>query len=395
VGTRAASKSFRILLICDTYPPVLGGSEIEAQRVAGAMIRAGHRVQVLCSGGPPMPPQREWIDPNGSVPVSILTRRSRGRWKHFVFAFQVAREIWRRGREYDVVYFLMQGLHVASGLAAARVLRIPTVMKISGDGIISQMQRSPMGRIELRWLRQWKVPVMLLNESMIQEAMERRFARGQLIWMPNPVEITEFRPAVSGEGAEWRTSQGIPTSARVLIYVGRLSQEKGLVGLLKGFALASRADPEAMLVLVGDGAQRPELENLARDLSLGEQIRFTGRIDVSQVPFWLRAADVFALTSPNEGFPCALVEAMSAGLASVVSGIPANLQLVDDGVHGLTVPWNDENAIGRAVARLFDDPELRGRLGQAARQRVCDNYSTERIVERYEALMAKAIEGGH
>jgi glycosyltransferase involved in cell wall biosynthesis len=388
------SKPLRLLLICDTYPPVLGGSEIEAQRVSAALIRAGHRVHVLCSGGPPMPPRREWIDPAG-VPVSILTHRSRGRWKDLVFALGVAHAIWRRRNEFDVVYFLMQGLHVATGLPAARILKKPIVMKISGDGIISLMQGSRMGRIELHWLRKWKVPLMLLNDKMIEEAVSRNFPRKQLVWMPNPVEVAEFRPPAPEESATWRRQHGIAETARVVIYVGRLSQEKGLPGLLKGFTLAARNDPAAMLVLVGDGAQRPELEKLARELNpAAEQIRFTGRIDVAEVPYWLRAADVFALTSPNEGFPCALVEAMSAGLASVVSDIPANLQLIGDEVHGLTVPWNDGNAIGAAIQRLLNDPDLRGRLGQAARQRACDNYSTERIVERYEELLAATIGGG-
>jgi glycosyltransferase involved in cell wall biosynthesis len=388
------SRPLRLLLICDTYPPVLGGSEIEAQRVSAALIRAGHTVHVLCSGGPPMPPLRKWIDPAG-VPVSILTHRSRGRWKDLVFALGVARAIWKRRSEFDVVYFLMQGLHVATGLPAARILKKPIVMKISGDGIISLMQGSRMGRIELHWLRKWKVPLMLLNDKMIEEAVSRNFPRGQLVWMPNPVEITEFRPPALEETATWRRQHGIPEAARVVIYVGRLSQEKGLPGLLKGFALAARNDPAAMLVLVGDGAQRTELEKLACELNLAaEQIRFTGRIDVTEVPCWLRAADVFALTSPNEGFPCALVEAMSAGLASVVSDIPANLQLIGDEVHGLTVHWNDENAIGAAIQRLLNDSDLRGRLGKAARQRACDNYSTERIVERYEELLADTIGRG-
>ena len=381
----------RVLLICDTYPPVLGGSEIEAQRVSAAMIEAGHRVHVLCSGGPPMPRQREWVDPAG-VPVSILTRRSSGRVKDLIFAVEVAWYILRHGRSFDVVYFLMQGLHVATGLVAVRILKLPVVMKISGDGIIPLMARSRMGRFELSRLRRWGVPVMLLNEGMIQEAVACGFERGQLIWMPNPVDTAKFRPAQPGESAAWRRKNGIPETARVVIYVGRLSHEKGLPGLLKGFALAARNDPDPMLVLVGDGAQRSELEKLARELSpAAERIRFIGRIDVTEGPCWLCAADVFALTSPNEGFPCALVEAMSAGLPSVVSGIPANLQLIRDEVHGVTVPWNDEAAIGAAIRRLLNDRDLRERMGQAARQRACENYSTERIVERYEELLESTI----
>ena len=133
----AALKPVSVLLICDSYPPIVGGSEVEAQRVASAMIRRGHRVQVLCAGGPPMPPVREWVDPAG-VPVRILTRHSRGRAKDFTFAAEVAWAIWRGRNEYDVVYFLMQGLHLAAGLPVARWAGKPIVMKVGGSGVIPE-----------------------------------------------------------------------------------------------------------------------------------------------------------------------------------------------------------------------------------------------------------------
>ena len=73
-------KPLSFLLISDSYPPVIGGSEVEAQRVCAGMIQRGHRALVLCAGGPPIPELRDWINPAG-VPTRILTRHSRGRFK--------------------------------------------------------------------------------------------------------------------------------------------------------------------------------------------------------------------------------------------------------------------------------------------------------------------------
>jgi glycosyltransferase involved in cell wall biosynthesis len=233
---------------------------------------------------------------------------------------------------------------------------------------------------------------MVLNEAMIEEGIADGFQRRQFTWMPNPVDVSEFRPAEVGEAAAWRIQHGIPLRACVTIYVGRLSSEKGLPGLLRGFALAARRSPDAVLVLVGDGAQRTELEALASTLDLGPgRIRFIGRVDIAEVPFWLRSTDIFALTSPSEGFSCALLEGMSAGLASLVTDIPANRQLIDPGVHGLTVPFGDESSIGEALLQLSGDPETRKRMGEAARNRVVENYSTSRVVERYETLLSEVI----
>jgi glycosyltransferase involved in cell wall biosynthesis len=233
---------------------------------------------------------------------------------------------------------------------------------------------------------------MVLNEAMIEEGIADGFQRQQFTWMPNPVDVSEFRPAQAGETAIWRTQQGIPLQACVTIYVGRLSSEKGLPSLLRGFALTARRSPHAILALVGDGAQRPELEALASQLGLGpDRIRFIGRVNITEVPFWLRSSDIFALTSPSEGFSCALLEAMAAGLASLVSDIPANRQLIDPGVHGLTVPFGDETSIGEALLKLSGDPETRKRMGEAARSRVVENYSTNRVVERYETLLSEVM----
>jgi glycosyltransferase involved in cell wall biosynthesis len=382
-----SARAIGVLLVSDTYPPVIGGSEIEAQRVSAALIARGHRVHVLCAGGAPMPEVRNWIDPAG-VPVSILTRRSRGRLKDWFFAAEVAWAIWSRRNSYDVVYFLMQGLHLAAGLPVAHFLKKPIVMKIAGSNVIPAMRRSRAGRLELDWMNKWRVPLMLLNPGMMEEALADGFPRERLVWMPNPVDIREFAPGSPGDSAAWRRAHGIPDAALVVIYVGRLSYEKGLRRLLGGFARAAAQAREAVLVLVGDGAMRAELEKLAVELGVNPgQIRFVGRVPAAEIPFWLRASDVFALTSPSEGFACALLEAMAVGLPSVVSAIPANLQLIDEGVHGLTVPFDDEEAIAGALLSLLGGGDLRRAMGAAARLRVVENYSTETVVERYEALL--------
>lgn len=384
-------QKYRVLLISDSYPPVLGGSEVEAQRVSAGMIRRGHTVKVLCSGGPPMPPVRHWVDDVG-VSVEILTRTSRGKVKDLIFATEVAAAIIAGKGRYDVVYFLMQGLHLAFGMVAARLVGIPFVVKIAGSGVIPVMRRTRMGKYELDWMKSWKTPLMLLNPGMFLEAIDDGLSADQLVWMPNPVDLEQFRPRRSNEAEQWRAAHGISPDATAVIYVGRLSHEKGLRELFAGFMVAARTSPQAVLVLVGDGQMRPELEALAAQSGLpSHQIRFIGRVKPHEVPVCLRACDIFALTSPGEGFACALLEAMASGLPSVVSDIPANAQLVDDGVHGIITPFGDADRIGQAFQRLFQDPDARNAMGQAARQRAADNYATDKVVELYENLFARAL----
>ena len=383
------SSPVSLLLVCHSYPPVLGGSELEAQRVCAALIRRGHRVTVVCAGGDPMPPVRDWIDPMG-VPVRIYASRWKGARKDIVFALRVAGMLIRERRNYQLVYFLMQGLHLAAGLPVARFLGKPILMKIGGSGVIPLMTRSPSGRLELRWLRKWAHRVMILNEGMREEALREGFAPDQLLWMPNPVDTGEFAPCDDQERLRLRERFGIPPEAPVVLYCGRLAPEKALPSLIAAFALVARRKPEAMLLLVGDGPLRAAMARQAAALGLGN-VRFAGRVDPAEVRSWLRIADVFTLVSPSEGFPCALAEAMSVGLPAVVSDIPANRQLVDDGQHGLLAPVGDEGAIAAAILRLLEDAGLRASMGQAARGRILDNYSTGKVADRYETLFRETL----
>src|SRR5580700_10039481 len=169
---RAAPSS--LLLVCHSYPPVIGGSELEAQRVCAALIRRGYRVTVVCAGGDPMPPLRDWIDPQG-VPVRIYAGRWNGRMKDIVFALRTAGMLLWERRNYQLVYFLMQGLHLAAGLPTAKFLGKPILMKVGGSNVIPLMARSFYGRTELRCLRKWAFRVMILNQGMREEALQQGF----------------------------------------------------------------------------------------------------------------------------------------------------------------------------------------------------------------------------
>jgi glycosyltransferase involved in cell wall biosynthesis len=146
-------------------------------------------------------------------------------------------------------------------------------------------------------------------------------------------------------------------------------------------------------VLVGDGPCRQELLSLTRQLGIEANVRFAGRIPANDVSTWLRASDIFALVSNAEGFPCSLAEAMSVGLPSVVSDIPGNRQLIDVHIHGLLAPVKDQEALSMALRQLIGDPLLRARMGQEARQRIVENYSTDQVTRLYEQMFSDVLAG--
>ncbi|HWE51147.1 MAG TPA: glycosyltransferase family 4 protein [Bryobacteraceae bacterium] len=383
-------ESVSILLVTNSYLPIMGGSEIEAQRVSQALIRRGHRVQILCPGGPPMPAVSRWTDDCG-IPVRIFGNRAPARIRGHVFAWRVVWALLSEARTYDLVYFLMPGLQVALGSLMARLLGKPFIMKFSGSNEVRRMKNSTVGRLQLRVLDKWAGSIMVLNPGMMLEAAECGLQRSKLLWMPNPVDLDEFRPPAPGERAALRAKFGIPAEADVVLFVGRLAPEKELPSLVKGFEKIAAQHERAMLVLVGDGPCRGELETLAGKLIQQGKIRFTGAVASSAVHQWVQIADVFSLVSSLEGLPVSLIEAMAAGLPAVVSDIPANRQLIDPGIQGLVVEPKNAEAIGSALSAVLENPELRRSLGDAARARIGDNFSTARVTLLYETLFARLL----
>jgi glycosyltransferase involved in cell wall biosynthesis len=331
-----------------------------------------------------MPPVAEWTDPYG-VPVRIIGTRP-GRWGDYAYALGAAWTLYTDRRKYDVVYFLMTGLQLATGLPMARLMRKPIVVKFSGSNEVRKVPKSLLGRIEIRFIEWWASRIMVLNDGMVQETREVGLDQSKVIWMPNPVDVAEFRPASAEQRRKLRERLRVAQTTKVTLYVGRLSPEKELTSLIGGFARVCAEQPDAQLVLVGDGAEGLKLRALAETLGIEDRVRFTGRLPMDDVLAWMQAADTFALVSSLEGFPCSLEEAMSVGLASVVSDIPANRQLVKDGVAGLAIPVRDEEAIAAAIRNLSTDADGRARMGQAARAEVEAHYSTEKVTEMYEKV---------
>lgn len=378
------------VLICHSYPPVLGGSEVEGQIVSDQLQKRGYRPRIVCAGGPPMPAVKEWVDPCG-LRVRIYGHSQSKRWRDLVYALGVAWTLFKERDDYEVVYFLMTGLHLAFGLPMARLLGKPIVMKFSASSLVLRMRNSFLGRLELGMLRRWASHILVLNPGMVEEALEVGFEKNRIGWMPNPVDTDHFRPCSPEERIQLRRELNVGPDTPLAVFVGRLDPQKKLPWLLGAFTRVVRERPDAVLALIGDGYLRSELAQLVSSLNLDRNVIFTGRLNTSGLLKWLQAGDLITLVSEIEGLPCALIEAMSAGLPAVVSDIPAHTQLVDTEVNGVITKLGDQESIARGLLRVLNDPAARTRMGAASRQRMLDTFATSKVVDCYETLFAESI----
>jgi glycosyltransferase involved in cell wall biosynthesis len=161
---------------------------------------------------------------------------------------------------------------------------------------------------------------------------------------------------------------------KTLLFVGRLAVVKGVAVLLEAMRTVIARHPDARLVLVGDGPERPALEAEAKALGLGGHIEFAGYRTQAQVAGHLAACDLFVLPSFAEGVPVVLMEAMASRRAVVATRVAGVAELVEDGVAGALVPPGDPVALAARIGALLDDPGLRARMGEAGRAKVVAEF---------------------
>ena len=210
----------------------------------------------------------------------------------------------------------------------------------------------------LRPLAYRRADVVTANTAGVLEALEPMGSWDRLALLPNPLPGA---PALGADGGE-------PTAIG-FINVARLVPQKGLDVLIAALPRLSGAAAAWPVTLVGDGPERESLHQKARDLGVSDRLRCLGfRSDPER---FLAEAAVFVLPSRFEGMPNALLEAMAAGLAVIVTDAsPGPLEVVEPGVSGLVVPSDDPVALAAAMEALASDPERCRRMGAAAKARI-------------------------
>jgi glycosyltransferase involved in cell wall biosynthesis len=176
------------------------------------------------------------------------------------------------------------------------------------------------------------------------------------------------------------------------ICVARLNPVKDHETLLRAARLVADRDPAFQLELVGDGVERARIEGLRDSLRLGSQVHLFGASD--DVRSRLDLADVFVMASVSEGISLTILEAMAAGLPTVVTAVGGNPEIVVDGVTGRLVPPRDPPALAAAVSEVLADAGRAAAMGAAARLRIREHFDVRRMVADYETLYQELLSGG-
>jgi glycosyltransferase involved in cell wall biosynthesis len=195
----------------------------------------------------------------------------------------------------------------------------------------------------------------------------------------DPAKVQTIHYGLDGPPAPWGANppDDVPADARVLVSTARLAVQKGVDQAIR--ALPSLPD-DTVLVVLGDGPERPALEALAHELGVAPRVFLPGR--VPDVAAWLRRASVYVHPARWEGFGIGVLEAMHSGVPVVATRVSSLPELVVDGATGYLVPVGDPASLADAIARALERPEL----GAAGRVRAVREFTVARMADAHAAL---------
>jgi glycosyltransferase involved in cell wall biosynthesis len=264
-----------------------------------------------------------------------------------------------------------------AGRIASRLAGVKRV--VSGIRVAEQRSRIPL------WLDRWTNWLVRTNICVSQAVAEFSISRARLapekiVVIPNGVDVSKFANATAAD----LSSFGIPPGSQVLLTIGRLDRQKDLPTLLEAAALVVPKHRHAHFLLVGEGPERPQIEDTIRDRELGGRVHLAGwRADIPEI---LAAGCALVLSSRWEGMPNVVLEAMAAGLPVVATQVEGISELVINGHTGLVAPRQSPRDLAAAIQKILMDPVAAKVLGTAGQDRARAEFSWETMVAKYERI---------
>jgi 1,2-diacylglycerol 3-alpha-glucosyltransferase len=238
------------------------------------------------------------------------------------------------------------------------------------------------------WLRDFMKRcqhIIIPSESMRELLVDQYGLKNNFTVIPTGIDLDSYRTA---DGERIRKKRRWDKDI-VMISVGRLASEKNWGTLLHAAALVIRDIPHFRLVLIGDGPDRKDLEYLAKELGIRRRVTFTGSRPFSEVPSYMKAANLFGFASVTETQGLATLEAMAAGLPVVAVDASGTRDILNHGQQGYLVENNAE-ALAAAVKKLLSNPERMKKFAHAAYKRA-QSFNIEKLTKSLLDVYEQAI----
>jgi len=279
--------------------------------------------------------------------------------------------------------------NVATAALVSKIAGVPFVYTIQGPGtrtghaLVDAVVKIYDLTAE-RWIAKSAEKVILLSKSLASTAKKLRVKESKVTVIPSGIDSERFnpkRPEVMSEELNLREKLNIGDSF-VLGFVGRLVPAKGLAFLFSAVKQIQNRHPNPLLLVVGEGPQKNELEAMARDL--GIDVVFAGWQPDTR-PYY-SIMDVFVLPSLFEGLPNVILEAMAMGKPVIATKIGGNPDVLSNGENGFLVAARNSQQIASAIEAMIENEDIKHRMGAANREKTETFFQWSRTVEEVEKV---------
>ena len=387
----------KILMLTWEYPPIIvGGIARVVHDLSKRLIKDGHEVTVVTYRDNADVPEYEndkgvnvyrvdnyMIHPNNFIDWIMQLNFN---------MLSKATEIINKEGGFDVIH-AHDWLVTYAAKSLKNAYDIPIVATIHAteagrnSGIHDETQRYIN---DTEWLLTYEATEVIVNSNYMKNEIQRLFGLpfDKINVIPNGINLSNFTGIE--RDYDFRRQYAMDNE-KIILYVGRLVYEKGVQHLIAAMPKILSNYNDAKLIIAGRGGMMDELRAEASNLGLNDKIYFTGYLNSKQVQKMYKCADVAVFPSTYEPFGIVALEAMLAGVPTVVSDVGGLDEIVTHGVDGMKSYAGNANSIADSVTALLYDHQLATNVSKKAKQKVKDQFNWEKIAQDTHFTYEKAI----
>ena len=387
----------KILMLTWEYPPrIVGGIARVVHDLSKRLIKDGHEVTVVTYRDSADVPEYEndkgvnvyrvdnyMIHPNNFIDWIMQLNFN---------MLSKATEIINKEGGFDVIH-AHDWLVTYAAKSLKNAYDIPIVATIHAteagrnSGIHDETQRYIN---DTEWLLTYEATEVIVNSNYMKNEIQRLFGLpfDKINVIPNGINLSNFTGIE--RDYDFRRQYAMDNE-KIILYVGRLVYEKGVQHLIAAMPKILSNYNDAKLIIAGRGGMMDELRAEASNLGLNDKIYFTGYLNSKQVQKMYKCADVAVFPSTYEPFGIVALEAMLAGVPTVVSDVGGLDEIVTHGVDGMKSYAGNANSIADSVTALLYDHQLATNVSKKAKQKVKDQFNWEKIAQDTHSTYEKAI----
>ena len=367
------------------YKSEISGGEKVLLNLAKHLRSRGHHLLVAC---PSYGPLVEVLRREG-IEVRIIPIK---KTYDMMAAFRLRNLILREGIQILHTHGMLVNV---IGRIASKMARVP--ISISTVHLTRELVTGGRAENIPQWLKgkyyqsvdnftaQLNDRVIAVSESVKRDLISQGVSPEKIVVIKNGIECERSQTPLERKNPRLKKKKELSIgSGPVVGTITRFSKQKDVHTFLYAMSNVIRDYPGVRCLILGDGEQRGELEDLSSRLVLNGNVTFLGyRDDAREI---LDIFDVFVLSSLWEGLPLVVLEAMAASKPVIATQVPGTAEAVVDGKTGILVPIRNSKLLAESIKRLLGDKELSQEMGRAGKRRVNKDFRVERMVDETEEL---------